>query len=63
MIDPNLTGLSITRRHFLTSATTLGLGSLGLAVARPDGIGISRLGRELVINTLLEVRPADKDPR
>jgi uncharacterized protein DUF1501 len=31
MIDPKFTGLSVTRRHFLTSATTLGLGTLGLA--------------------------------
>jgi hypothetical protein len=30
--------------------------SLGLAVERPGGIGISREGRELVINTLLAAR-------
>jgi hypothetical protein len=27
---------------------------LGLAVARPDGVGISRFGRRLVIDMLLE---------
>lgn len=30
--------------------------SLGLAVERPNGIGISRAGRELVIDTLLGAR-------
>jgi hypothetical protein len=30
--------------------------SLGLAVERPSGVGISREGRELVINTLLAAR-------
>jgi hypothetical protein len=30
--------------------------SLGLAVERPRGVGISREGRELVINTLLSAR-------
>jgi hypothetical protein len=30
--------------------------ALGLAVERPRGIGISREGRELVINTLLSAR-------
>ncbi|MDQ2633957.1 MAG: hypothetical protein M3Y43_06335 [Pseudomonadota bacterium] len=30
--------------------------SLGLAAERPRGIGISRAGRELVINTLLDAR-------
>ena len=29
---------------------------LGLAVERPGGVGISRAGRELVINTLLAAR-------
>ena len=29
---------------------------LGLAVSRPVGLGISRSGRELVINTLLDAR-------
>lgn len=44
-------------------AGTLGrrLVGLGLAVSRPDGIGISRLGRELVIDTLLEARHKDVD--
>jgi len=32
------------------------LASLGLAVERPGGVGISREGRELVINTLLAAR-------
>lgn len=32
---------------------------LGLAVARPDGVGISRAGRELVINALLDARQGD----
>jgi hypothetical protein len=31
--------------------------SLGLAAERPNGIGISRAGRELVINALLAARP------
>jgi hypothetical protein len=31
--------------------------SLGLAAERPAGIGISRAGRELVINALLAARP------
>lgn len=35
--------------------------SLGLALSRADGVGISRAGRELVINTLLEARHADKE--
>jgi hypothetical protein len=30
--------------------------SLGLAVERPGGVGISREGRELVINTLLAAK-------
>ena len=30
--------------------------SLGLAVERPRGVGISREGRELVINTLLAAK-------
>jgi hypothetical protein len=30
--------------------------ALGLAQERPNGIGISRAGRELVINTLLAAR-------
>lgn len=30
---------------------------LGLAEERPSGTGINRTGRELVINTLLGVRP------
>lgn len=40
----------------LTEEMGARLVSLGLAAARPDGIGISRLGRELIINTLLEAR-------
>lgn len=42
----------------LTEEMGARLVSLGLAVTRPDGIGISRRGRELVINTLLAARPA-----
>ncbi|MBN9071307.1 MAG: hypothetical protein J0H34_06805 [Rhizobiales bacterium] len=38
------------------------LTGLGLAVARPDGIGISRAGRELVIDTLLKARLDDTNP-
>ena len=34
---------------------------LGLAVLRADGVGISRAGRELVINALLEARHEDKE--
>ncbi|MBS3648476.1 hypothetical protein KEU06_07525 [Pseudaminobacter sp. 19-2017] len=34
---------------------------LGLAAARPEGIGISRAGRELVIDTLLQARPSVSD--
>jgi hypothetical protein len=34
---------------------------LGLAVLRADGVGISRAGRELVINTLLGARHEDKE--
>jgi hypothetical protein len=30
--------------------------ALGLAVERPNGVGISRAGRELVIDSLLRVR-------
>lgn len=30
--------------------------ALGLAVIRPDGVGISRAGRELVIGALLDAR-------
>lgn len=32
---------------------------LGLAVARSGGLGISRAGRELVINALLDARQGD----
>jgi hypothetical protein len=32
--------------------------ALGLAVHRPSGTGVSREGRELVINTLLSAREA-----
>lgn len=45
----------------LTEATGLRLIGLGLAVLRADGAGISRAGRELVINTLLEARPQDRE--
>lgn len=45
----------------LTEEMGARLVSLGLAVARPDGIGISRLGRELVISTLLEARLVGDD--
>lgn len=41
----------------------LRLVGLGLAVSRPDGIGISRLGRELVITTLLEARRGESVSR
>lgn len=36
--------------------------ALGLAVARADGIGISRAGRELVIAALLSARRDDGAP-
>ena len=34
---------------------------LGLAVSRSNGVGISRAGRELVINTLIEARQEDRE--
>ena len=40
----------------LTEEMAARLKSLGLAQERPDGAGISRAGRELVIRTLLERR-------
>jgi hypothetical protein len=40
----------------LTRAMAERLISLGLAQERPGGVGISRAGRELVINTLLAAR-------
>ena len=40
----------------LDAATAERLLALGLAAARPAGIGISRAGRELVIATLLAAR-------
>ena len=43
----------------LTEAMGLRLIDLGLAVRRPTGIGISRSGRELVIETLLAARQDD----
>jgi hypothetical protein len=43
----------------LPEAVGLRLINLGLAILRPDGIGISRYGRELVINRLLESRYRD----
>ena len=45
----------------LTEEMGARLESLGLTVTRPDGIGISRLGRELVINTLLAARLGGDD--
>lgn len=45
----------------LTQAMGQRLIGLGLAVSRTGGIGISRTGRELVINTLLEARHEDKE--
>jgi hypothetical protein len=45
----------------LSEATGLRLVGLGLAVARPNGVGISRYGRELVINMLLEARQKNVD--
>ncbi len=43
----------------LSEATGQRLVGLGLAVARPDGVGISSYGRELVITMLLEGRHKD----
>lgn len=43
----------------LSEATRQRLIDLGLAVARPGGVGISRYGRELVITKLLEGRQVD----
>ena len=40
----------------LAAALAERLISLGLAAERPEGVGISRAGRELVINTLLGAR-------
>ena len=40
----------------LAAALAERLISLGLAAERPGGVGISRAGRELVINTLLGAR-------
>lgn len=45
----------------LPEAVGLRLIDLGLAVARPDGVGISRSGRKLVINTLLGAQQEDMD--
>ncbi len=45
----------------LTEEMGARLVTLGFAVIRPDGIGISRLGRELVISTLLEARLVGDD--
>jgi hypothetical protein len=42
----------------LSPALGARLVALGLAVQRPNGPGISREGRELVINTLLSARQA-----
>jgi hypothetical protein len=45
----------------LANETGARLIRLGLAAARPEGIGISRAGRELVIDTLLQARLSDSD--
>jgi hypothetical protein len=45
----------------LTEAMGRRLIDLGLAVSRASGVGISRSGRELVINTLIEARHEDKE--
>lgn len=47
------------RHTALPETMGLRLVDLGLAVSRPDGIGISRRGRELVIETLLDTRQRD----
>lgn len=51
----------MNRGHHSTLPEAMGLRliDLGLAVSRPDGVGISRRGRELVIDTLLETRQRD----
>lgn len=41
----------------LSKALAARLVSLGLAQERPGGIGINRVGRELVIGILLRARP------
>jgi len=46
----------------LTAALAERLISLGLAVERPGGTGISRAGRELVIDTLLRARDDQAGP-
>jgi hypothetical protein len=43
--------------HALGKSMAERLISLGLAVERPGGVGISRAGRELVIGMLLGARP------
>lgn len=54
----------MNRGPYAALAQELGrrLVGLGLAVARPDGVGISRAGRELVINALLDARRDDAAP-
>lgn len=54
----------MNRGPYAALAPELGrrLVGLGLAVARPDGVGISRAGRELVINALLDARRDDAAP-
>lgn len=57
--EPERTALKrLNRGPYPALAEALGLRliELGLAVPRPDGVGISRSGRELVIETLLEAR-------
>lgn len=52
--------------HSLSASLAARLISLGLAEERPQGIGISRTGRELVIGMLLRERPersADEEGR
>ncbi len=48
----------MNRGPYLALTTTLAerLISLGLALERPSGVGISRAGRELVINILLRAK-------
>lgn len=45
----------------LDETVGLRLIDLGLAASRPSGIGISRIGREMVISTLLDARQKDTD--
>lgn len=45
----------------LDETVGLRLVDLGLAASRPGGIGISRIGREMVINMLLDSRQKEGD--